>query len=133
MHIVIYETEHFETTYAMIRLFDLPAHQITVYTNEQTAARLFELLGTGKEKYRWIVQQTGETNRSFIRKMYAELNDDQPDMLLFGTVSHNYFLHALLLKKYPLKRSVLTIHGVNSMFQYPFGLGLRKMVTYFGT
>jgi hypothetical protein len=132
MQLAIYEPEHFETAYALIRLFDLPAHSITVFANRTTSERLHEMFGARAAAYHWIIQQKDETNRQFIRKMYASLKTLKPDIFILGTVSHNYLLHAFLTRTSRVKRILLTVHEVNSLFRPQLRLGIKKTGNYLG-
>jgi hypothetical protein len=132
MQLAIYEPEHFETAYALIRLFDLPANSITIFTNAPTAVRLHEMFGAHASSYKWHIQNEGETNRRFITRMYASLRTLNPDMFIFGTISHNYLLHALLLRSSRVKRILLTVHEVNSFFRPRLRWGVRMTGNYIG-
>jgi hypothetical protein len=132
MQVAIYETGHFETAYTLIRLFDLPGNHITIFAEAQTAERLYELLGEAKEKYGWVIQGAEETNRNFIGRMYAGFRLHTPDMLLLGTVAHNYQLHALWLKRLPSMRCILTVHDINSLGNDRLRPGWRNAVRWAG-
>ena len=132
MQLAIYESGHFETAYTLIRLFDLPGNHITIFADAQTAERLDELLGEPKEKYRWVIQGAEETNRNFIGRMYAGFRSHAPDLLLLGTVAHNYQLHALWLKRLPSMRCILTVHDINSLFDDRLRPGWRNAVRWAG-
>lgn len=132
MQLAIYEPEHFETAYALIRLFDLPANSIAIFTNASTAAPLREMFGARASSYTWHVQSEVETNRRFITRMYASLKTLNPDMFILGTVSHNYLLHALLMRTSGVKRFLLTVHEVNSLFRPRLHWSARRAGNYVG-
>jgi hypothetical protein len=132
MQLAIYESEHFSTAYALIRLFDLPGNTITIFTNEATSERLHEMLASRASSYQWVLQQGNESNRQFIRKMYTSIKLSNPDVFIFGTLSHNYLLHALLMRTSPVQRFLLTVHEVNSLFRSRLRWGIRKTGNFIG-
>ena len=132
MNIVIFEMEHFETAYTLIRLFDRPGNRITIYTNDSCDRRFHEFFGDEYKKYSWKVQQPQESNRKFILRMYRSFRLSAPDLLFYGTISNNHLLHSFLLKRNAPLRTILTIHAINSLFDFPLRPGVKKIARYLG-
>lgn len=132
MKIVLFDTEHFETAFALVRIFDIPPNDITIFTDEDTGHRMQVLLGNRPAGYTWIIRPRSQSNLSFIRKMYRSFVNDKPDLFILGTVSHHHFLHALYLKRFPPRQSLLTVHAINFLLHYPIRTGPRHVSRYLG-
>lgn len=132
MNIGIFDTEHYETAYTLVRLFDIPGNSITVYTNTQCFTILKELFEEQVDKYRWEIQGAGETHASFIRRMNKTVRLHRTELFFYNTVSNNHLLHALMLKNNPGMRSILTLHSINSMLTPPFPSGFKSLVRNIG-
>jgi hypothetical protein len=132
MLIGIFDTEHFETAYPLVKLFDLPGNSIIIFTNLPTALHLKEMLGDRAEHFSWIVQGADEYHVKFIYRIHNTLQRKEPDLFLYSTISHNHLFHAILLKLHPRMRSVLTLHAINSMLYFPFSLKPREIFRSLG-
>src|SRR5262245_50083944 len=87
MKICIFETQHFEGAYPVIKLFDLPSNQITVITSPEAYERFEELLENDLKKYEWIILPKKKS--MFFRQFYRNLKRVKPDLLYLNTVSDN--------------------------------------------
>ncbi|ULQ53899.1 hypothetical protein [Flavihumibacter fluvii] len=132
MLIGIFDTEHFETAYPLVKLFDLPGNSIIIFTNLPTALLLKEMLGNRSEHYSWIIQGADEHHVRFIYRIHNILQQREPDLFLYSTVSHNHLFHAVLLKLHPRMRSVLTLHAINSLFYFPLSLNPKEFFRSLG-
>lgn len=129
----IFDTEHFETVYPLIRIFDVEENVLTIFTNQEVHTMLKQLLGDRINRYYWVVQESGESNITFIWRMHAYLNRLQPDLFIYSTVKDNHLLHARLLKMHPTMRSILTLHAINSMSRFVFSFQIRRLIRSIGS
>ena len=128
----IFDTEHFETAYALIRLFDVDENELTIFTNEHVSGILNQMLGEKVKRYNWVVQRKRESNIRFIFRIHKMLKDLQPGLFIYSTVRDNHLLHAWLLKKHPKMKSVLTLHTINNVTGFFPRFGLRPIVRNIG-
>ena len=128
MNIGIFDTEHFETTYTLIRLADLPHNCITIFTDQHCKKRLEEFNNLNSNKVKWVVRNENESQPSFIRRMNREVRLQNIHFLFYNTISNNHLLHALLLKVNPSLRCIITIHDINDMFSRKCGISPRKIL-----
>lgn len=132
MKIALYEMEHFEIAYVLLRFFENNQHTILVCTNEKCRDYLIELLGPSHVHYRWLLKDESESHRDFIRKMGASLKKETFDLIVYSTVSHNHYFHARFLRQFPKIKSLLVIHAINSLFDEPIN-GFRSWFRKLGT
>ncbi len=132
MNIGIFEQEHFETGYALIRLFDVPENSITIFTNDKSYLRFAEFLGNDIHRINWIIQKQNESHYAFIRRIDKYLNKKNIDLLFYSTISNNHLLHALLLQRHKAIRTILTIHAVNAMFEPIGGISVKNIARNLG-
>jgi len=133
MKTVIFDTEHFETAYALIRLFDVDENELTIFTNEHVRVILQQMLGEKYTRYDWVVQGKRESNFRFILRIHKLLKILRPGLFIYSTVRDNHLLHAWMLKKHPQMRSVLTLHAINCVTRHFPGLGIRPVVRNIGS
>lgn len=128
MRIVIFETEHFEAVYPVIRFFDCDNHTITIFCYQNTYTQLQYMLGKDWERYTWIVkpEQTGKI--SFIYQLYRYSRKHRPDILYLNTISNNFFFYGLLLQYGQAKRAIVTAHMVNNFFVKGTGGSFKSRV-----
>lgn len=133
MNVGIFETEHFEGSYPVIKAFDHANHSITIFCYEKTFRQFQFLFGAEMPKYNWIVRDEKTSKIGFIRKIYKESKKRNLSLLYLNTISNNYVFYALLAFFLPKKtRVLLTIHNINSWFQFKFSLSFRRIVRYTG-
>ena len=65
MKIGIFETEHFEGAYPVIRLFDTPENELTIFTDIKTHRRFRDLLNSDADRYRWVIDNEADNRFSF--------------------------------------------------------------------
>jgi hypothetical protein len=132
MNIGIFDPEHYETTYALIRLADLPHNRIIIFTDERCKKRLEEFNSVSCDNVKWVVRAENESHPSFIRRMNREIRLQNIHFLFYNTISNNHLLHALLLKMNPFLRCIITIHDINDMFAPASGISPRKILRAVG-
>jgi hypothetical protein len=131
MNITIFETEHFEGAFPVIKLFDTPGNNITVITSGETYKCFADLLLTNTNRYNWtILPSTGKLR--FFRSLYKNLKKQKPGTLYINTISNNHILYALVLFLLPLKRVVLTVHDINCLFESRPSWRFRQAIIHWG-
>jgi hypothetical protein len=116
LKVAIFETEHFEAAYPLLRLFDNGRNEITIFCYPAPKKQLDHMLKEDSQRYRWVVKGNNQSRISFIRTMNRELKKEKTDLLYLNTLSDNYFFYALLVMLAPVKRVVLTLHALNNFF-----------------
>jgi hypothetical protein len=132
MKVAIFDTEHFEVTFAVIRFFDNGKNDITLFIYEKSYVQLQYLLKADAHKYTWIIKKEAGSKYTFPLRILKEIVHKKTELLFLSTVSDNLILYALLLKLIPGTRAVLTIHNINSMFSRKALPGFRSWVRLTG-
>lgn len=132
MTIGIYESEHFETVYPVLRVLDNGTHHITVFTTIAVARQLNDQLGADYQKFKWILKEDGQSIRSFIETISGHVKKESLDFFLLNTVSNNHLLFARMIKKNLNTSFYLVVHDVNNLMLSKPGFGLRKLVRHIG-
>jgi hypothetical protein len=132
MHVGIFDTEHFETVYPLLKLFQQPGNTITVFTNEQTVKVLLAMPGYQNECVLFIVQSPGEGHAQFAFRMHEHILQKPLDILWYSTINHNFLFHGLLLHRHKSMQTVLTVHAINSLFSWPFSFNPVQLIKRFG-
>jgi len=130
MNAGIYDTEHFETTYTLIRLLDYGKNKITIFIAADLFPILKKMLRNEGIEHEWHLLQRNKLINSYIVYRYCKRN--KIDTLFLNTVSQHHILFgflALFLKKI---KTVLTVHDANSFFNPQFKIGLQSIFKYFG-
>jgi hypothetical protein len=130
MKICIFETQHFEVAYPVIRLFDFPGNQITVITSYECYPRFEELFGKDLKRYNWVLLPKKKSK--FFYRLYKNLKQTKPKILYLNTVSNNHILYAFILALLSLNRTILTVHDINCLFESRFAWNFRRAVIHRG-
>ena len=132
MKLGIQETEHFEGVYPVIRLFDNGHNIIYLFVNQETADRLYDLLGEDAKRYMWVIRLTNESTWSYCKRMIDIIKTDEISFLYLNTVSMHHVVYAWMLYRLPQLQTVLTVHDVNCLFHDKPGLSPRSIIKYIG-
>lgn len=132
MKVAIFETTHFEVTYTLISLFDTPKNDLTIFIYADAHQQLLFLLGSKANRYKWIVKKPQHSNREFIKAIFHYTRHNNFDLLYFNTIAHNFILYAFYLKNLQHIPSVLTLHDINSHFQFKPSLNFKRLMRYIG-
>lgn len=132
MHIVIFETTHFEAAYPLIRLFDVPGNHISVFCEEETCRQLQWMLKDDHTRFHWHTPSPQSNRRHFIRQLSNYCQTRQVDWLWLNTVSDNFLHFAALPHQLPGLRMTVTLHVLNSYVHPLPGLSLRRLVRCYG-
>src|SRR5258705_7647944 len=120
MNIGIFEKEHFEGAYPMIRICDKPEHRLTIFVNQTTYERFQDLFGADMKRYEWVVQQSQVSTRGFIKIIFQSCKRNNIELLFLNTVSNNFVFYALLAKRLPFTKVIVTLHDANSFLHSTF-------------
>src|SRR5687768_8845571 len=117
MNIGIVETGHFEVAYPLIRLFDTAQNNLTIFTSDHCFRQLSFSLSPATHKHDWVVKSNAP-NAVFIYRMYKEIRKRNIQLLFLSTVSDNFIFYAMLIRRFPNMRVILTLHDINTHFQF---------------
>src|SRR5947209_6596300 len=130
--IAIFETEHFEGAYAIIRLFDNGENQITIFSYQPSYRQLQYFFKDEAHRFRWVTKDENESKYHFIYRMYKEVRRNNIQLLYLNTISNNHIFYALMIRLLPKVRSVVTLHDINGYFQFKFAFSIRRWIRYIG-
>ncbi|HEX4373832.1 MAG TPA: glycosyltransferase [Puia sp.] len=128
MRVAIFETEHFEGAYPVIKLFDDGVNSITIFTYERSYRQFNFLFGENMKRYEWIVKNENGSKNNFILRMYKEIKKRKIELLYLNTVSNNFHSYALLIKMLKRIRIIVTIHNINEYFEFNKAETFRQKV-----
>jgi hypothetical protein len=132
MKIGIFETEHFEGAYPVIKLFDNGLNDITIFTYDHSYRQFQYLFGDELNKHTWIIKASSVSKAKFIREMYTEVKQNEIEVMYFNTISNNFILYAFAIALLKQVRVIVTLHNVNNFFHLKPALTLRRWVRFFG-
>ncbi|WEK34469.1 MAG: hypothetical protein P0Y53_18435 [Candidatus Pseudobacter hemicellulosilyticus] len=133
MRIGLFETDHFEVTHTLLRLFDNGTHELTLFVYDYSWRQLQYLLEEQPARnLSVIVRAPEESRRQFIARMQQETGQRQLDLLLLNTVADNYLHYAAMVSKLRPRRILLTLHDIHQFLDTPPGLSLRSWASYLG-
>jgi hypothetical protein len=132
MRIGIFETDHFEGAYPVIKLFDNGSNDITVFTYKESYRQFEYLFKDNLTRYKWIIKDDSRSKYLFIYQIYKTAKTNQFDILYLNTITDNHLVYAIMIAALRKARIVMTIHDVNSHFQLEKPFSFRKVVRYVG-
>lgn len=132
MQIGIFETEHFEGAYPVIRLFDDGHNRITIFTYQQAYRQFKHLFAEDMHRYEWVVRGDDESKYQFIRRIYRETKQRKIGLLYMNTVTNNFIFYAWLVRLLKGIRVVVTLHDINNYFHFTPAVSLRRWIRYIG-
>ena len=131
MNIAIFEREHFEGAFPVIKLFDLPGNAITVITSDDTHRRFLDLFKENSNRYNWRILPVN-SKLSFFTALYKIIREIKPDILYINTISDNHLLYWFVLRMLGIQRTVMTVHDINCLFASRPSLHPRQMIIHLG-
>jgi hypothetical protein len=132
MKVAIFETEHFEGSYPVIKLFDDTKNNITIFTYEPAYKQFQHLFHSQLDKYEWIIKPGRRSKYIFIFEIFREIKKRKIKIAYLNTISNNFFVYALMIFLLRDVRIIVTIHSINSYFEYKKSFSLRRIVRYIG-
>jgi hypothetical protein len=128
----IFETEHFEGSYPVIKLFDHANDEITVFTYEEAYRQFRYLFPEEPRRYEWKIKPDKRSKYLFILDMYRKIKSKKLDLVYLNTISNNFIVYALMVLFLRKVRVILTIHNINTWFEYKPSFSFRRIVRYIG-
>lgn len=132
MKVAIFETEHFEAGYSLIRLFNNGQNEITVFSYAASKRQFDYLFKDDQSKISWVTKKEHQSKASFIYTIYQETKKRKIDLLYLNTVSDNFLFYAMLAGSLPKIRIVLTLHMVYNFFSTRSLFNPRRMIRAIG-
>jgi hypothetical protein len=132
MRIGIFETDHFEGAYPIIRLFDNGTNEITIFTYEEPYRQFQFLFGAQIHRYQWVIKEKDTSKYQFMRRLYRETKSRRIDLLYMNTITDNHLFYAWLIRRLGNTRIITTLHDINSYFHFKPAFNLRRWVRYIG-
>jgi hypothetical protein len=132
MNIGIFETEHFEGAYPVIKLFDTHENKLILFTDVKTHKRFCDLFKSQADKYQWVIEDLENNRFTFFLKMFSAAKKHKLDILYLNTISSNHLLYGFLVKLLPATRIIITIHDINCFFESRLTTGIRESVQHIG-
>ncbi|NII28931.1 glycosyltransferase family 4 protein [Pseudoflavitalea sp. X16] len=132
MRIAIFDTEHFEVSYTVIRLFDNGVNQITVFTDAATFRQFEYLFGKDLHRYQWVIQGAQESKYRFLLTMYKQVRQQRMELLYLNTISNNFIVYAGIIALLKKTRTIVTLHAINNHFRFKPALSFRRWVRHTG-
>lgn len=132
MRIGIFDTEHFEVSYTVIRLFDNGVNQITVFTDAATFRQFEYLFGKDLHRYQWVIQGAQESKYRFLFTMYKLVRQQRMELLYLNTISNNFIVYAGIIAGLRKTRTIVTLHAINNHFRFKPALSFRRWIRHTG-
>ena len=132
MKVGIFETEHYEGAYPVIRLFDIPSNNLVIFTTPETYKRFNDLFKEEANKFQWVILNTKGRRVGFFRQLYREAKKHRLDIFYINTISSNHLLFAGVIAFLRKTRIILTLHDINCMFNSRWSWKPRKMAHHIG-
>jgi hypothetical protein len=128
MNVIIYDTEHFETSSTLARLFAVPGNSVSLIVTTAMEAPLRELLKDSTD-IKWKFITDGKTNA---QEVYEYCRTNKADLLLLNTIAKHHLFFSWMATRLKNTKVWLTIHDVNTYFQPERKPGLRSWLRHIG-
>lgn len=132
MQIGIFETEHFEGAYPVIKLFDNGQNQLTIFTYESSFRQFQYLFKDSLTNYTWVIKKSTESKYQFIYRIYKITKETRIDILYLNTISNNHIVYALMIAALRKVRIITTLHDINGYFTMKPAFSSRRWIRYLG-
>ncbi|MFN9709910.1 MAG: hypothetical protein ACK55K_00695 [Bacteroidota bacterium] len=133
MNVGIYELEHFESVYPLIRLYDERSNVIFLFVSPLVYNALYPKLTDSSADIKWVVKSDNQRIRSFLFKIFFQSKKIKLDKIFLHTVSNNhiFFVFFILLWSDP-KKIYITIHEVRDFLFPRLSFNPKKIIYYLG-
>ncbi|MFY7879308.1 MAG: hypothetical protein ACOVP6_04505 [Lacibacter sp.] len=133
MNIGIYELEHFESVYPLIRLLDQPENRLFLFVSNHVQHELMQKLRNTNATIVWFIKPEQQSIRKFLFKIEREAQKHGFHRLFLHTVSSNHLFFAYLIFRIQDKtRVIVTLHDVNNLFQSHFTFHPKRLIRHIG-
>ena len=128
MKVCIFESEHFESAYPVIKFFDDPKNELFIFTTPETYNRFTGMFKKDIHKYHWIILSSTKSRFHFFLQMRREIENIQPALFFINTIPNNHYLFARLIKQLKNIRVIVTIHDINCMFRAKWSFNPKQLL-----
>jgi hypothetical protein len=133
MNIGIYELEHFESVYPLIRFHEKENNRIILFVSERVFHELNARLKNSLTCIEWFIKPDKKAIRSFLWDMFLLCKEKKIQTLYLHTVSSNHLFFAFLVGLLRNKcQIIITVHEVNNFFLSKFSFNLRILIRHVG-
>ena len=132
MRIGIFETEHFEGAYPIIKLFDNGKNEITIFTYAKPYRQFQYLFRNDHQRYSWVVKEENESRYQFISRIYKESRKRKIELLYLNTILDNHLFYMWLIRRLRNVRIIVTLHAINNHFYFKPAFSFRRWVRNIG-
>jgi hypothetical protein len=130
MEIVVYDTEHFETAQALVRLLDTGAHRIFLLV-PQTLRSQLEAGGIhAGQQVIWLDLPPEKTKHA--SAVYRACKAHKAGLLILGTVAYRHYRMARACKKLRHIPIILGVHDIHDLFGKSTVSGWRNKLRALG-
>ncbi|THU30438.1 hypothetical protein FAM09_30235 [Niastella caeni] len=128
----IFEMEHFEGSYPVIQLFDMPANKVVIFTNAGTYERFADLFKQDVNRFQWEILDNSGGKWRFFRQLYKAAKKHQLDLFYLNTISNNHLFYAWVIGLLRIARVVITVHDINCLFKSRWSFRVRELIHHIG-
>ncbi|MGI8599484.1 MAG: glycosyltransferase [Chitinophagaceae bacterium] len=129
MKVAIYDTEHFETIYSLIRIWNTKDNEIHLFLPKNVEIVVRQLLKEKGENCYWITKN--ENNLKYIIQIKNYIRQNHIDFLILNTITYHHLLFAFLCKHLRIP-VLLTVHDANTTFDPKLQFSIRSFLRYAG-
>jgi glycosyltransferase involved in cell wall biosynthesis len=132
MNIAIYDAEHYEGVYPLIKIFGTANNRLTIFTSSSSIDRLHEMLKGDFFKHKWIVIEPQKRSFKYFRRVKALLQVAKAEFVIFNTISTHQHFYAKLIDSVGADRCMITVHNINNFFEPSPGIGIKSFLNNIG-
>lgn len=132
MHVLIFEMDHFEVAYPLVRMSLDAGYTVTALIYPSCKEPLFYMLGNDAAKVQWIIKKPSQSKREFIKEITRQANLLKPARIFINTVADNHIFFAKAIQQLSVYQPIITLHNTRSFFEHKYTANIRRLVRIFG-
>ncbi len=132
MNIAIYDPEHYEGIYPLIKLLSKPQNRLTIFTSSGSIDRLHEMLKSDFFNHKWITVEPENRSLKYFKRISSLIDVTRSDFVIFNTIASHHFFYAGIIQRLGPEKCLVTIHNLNNFFQSSPGIGLKSYLNNIG-
>lgn len=132
MNIAIYDAEHYEGIYPLIKIFGTSQNRLTIFTSSAAIDRLHEMLKGEFFHHKWIIIEPSNRNTKYFRRVKALLRVAKAEFVIFNTIATHQWSYAKLIKKIGVENCLVTVHNINNFFAPSPTVGIKTYINNLG-
>lgn len=132
MKVAIFETQHAEAAFPVIKLFDNGKNELTIFSYEEAYQHLKYLLRNDIQRFNWVIRKKQQSKISFILTILKETRKQKIKLLYLNTITNNFIFYALMIFLLKKVRVIVTIHSINNFFDHRFSFHPRRLIRTIG-